>query len=159
MTDIDPDGVRGGVILLAVIMLVYETLGGFRAVAWTDMIQGGILMVGFKILLLSCSTTMGWGKLTSAAIRRAGKGGCRMHAQTCDGLATSSLRDWVARCIRRRFSAFATQPSGAPQRRGHNGVPAVDGVADRGAGRRHGGRLDGAVTGIADQCRVGPGIQ
>ena len=40
-----------GVILLAVIMLVYETLGGFRAVAWTDMIQGGILMVGFAILL------------------------------------------------------------------------------------------------------------
>ena len=40
-----------GVILLAVIMLVYETLGGFRAVAWTDMIQGGILMVGFVVLL------------------------------------------------------------------------------------------------------------
>ena len=40
-----------GVILLAVIMLVYETLGGFRAVAWTDLIQGGILMVGFAILL------------------------------------------------------------------------------------------------------------
>ena len=40
-----------GVILLAVIMLVYETLGGFRAVAWTDVIQGGILMVGFAILL------------------------------------------------------------------------------------------------------------
>jgi SSS family solute:Na+ symporter/sodium/pantothenate symporter len=39
------------VILLAVIMLVYETLGGFRAVAWTDVIQGGILMVGFAILL------------------------------------------------------------------------------------------------------------
>ena len=40
-----------GVILLAVIMLVYETLGGFRAVAWTDVIQGSILMVGFAILL------------------------------------------------------------------------------------------------------------
>jgi len=40
-----------GVIMLTVIMLVYETLGGFRAVAWTDMIQGGILMVGFAILL------------------------------------------------------------------------------------------------------------
>ena len=40
-----------GVILLAVIMLVYETLGGFRAVAWTDLIQGSILMVGFAILL------------------------------------------------------------------------------------------------------------
>ena len=40
-----------GVIILAVIMLVYENLGGFRAVAWTDMIQGGILMIGFVVLL------------------------------------------------------------------------------------------------------------
>ena len=41
----------GGVIFLAVIMLVYETLGGFRAVAWTDAMQGGILMFGFFVLL------------------------------------------------------------------------------------------------------------
>ncbi|MEE2947313.1 MAG: sodium:solute symporter family protein [Verrucomicrobiota bacterium] len=52
MTDINPrTAFISGVILLAVIMLVYETLGGFRAVAWTDMIQGGILMIGFVILL------------------------------------------------------------------------------------------------------------
>ena len=41
----------GGVIFLAVIMLIYETLGGFRAVAWTDAMQGGILMLGFCVLL------------------------------------------------------------------------------------------------------------
>ncbi|NIL98328.1 MAG: hypothetical protein GTO62_14655, partial [Planctomycetales bacterium] len=29
-----------GVILLALIMVIYETLGGLRAVAWTDVIQG-----------------------------------------------------------------------------------------------------------------------
>ncbi|MBL6725653.1 MAG: sodium:solute symporter family protein [Rubripirellula sp.] len=40
-----------GVIFLAAIMLVYETLGGFRAVAWTDAIQGGILMFGFVSVL------------------------------------------------------------------------------------------------------------
>ena len=40
-----------GVIGLALIMLVYESLGGMRSVAWTDVIQGGILMVGFFILL------------------------------------------------------------------------------------------------------------
>ena len=52
MTTFDPrTAFVAGVILLAVIMLIYETLGGFRAVAWTDMIQGGILMVGFAILL------------------------------------------------------------------------------------------------------------
>ena len=50
--DIDPQtAFVAGVIFLAVIMLVYETLGGFRAVAWTDLIQGGILMIGFVILL------------------------------------------------------------------------------------------------------------
>ena len=40
-----------GVLLLAAIMLIYETMGGFRAVAWTDVIQGLILMTGFAALL------------------------------------------------------------------------------------------------------------
>lgn len=41
-----------GVIGLALIMLIYGTLGGLRAIAWTDMLQGGVLMVGFFILLM-----------------------------------------------------------------------------------------------------------
>jgi SSS family solute:Na+ symporter/sodium/pantothenate symporter len=41
-----------GVIGLALIMLIYGTLGGVRAIAWTDVIQGGVLMVGFLVLLL-----------------------------------------------------------------------------------------------------------
>lgn len=40
-----------GVIALAVIIVVYETLGGFRAVAWTDVIQGLVLMFGFAIVV------------------------------------------------------------------------------------------------------------
>ena len=40
-----------GVALLASIILVYETLGGFRAVAWTDVLQGLILMLGFAALV------------------------------------------------------------------------------------------------------------
>jgi SSS family solute:Na+ symporter/sodium/pantothenate symporter len=40
-----------GVAVLALIMLAYETLGGFRAVAWTDVIQGGVLAIGFVVLL------------------------------------------------------------------------------------------------------------
>ena len=32
-------------------MVVYGTLGGLRAVAWSDVIQGGVLMVGFVVLL------------------------------------------------------------------------------------------------------------
>ncbi len=41
-----------GVLCLALIMLIYGTLGGIRAIAWTDVIQGGILMVGFLVLLV-----------------------------------------------------------------------------------------------------------
>lgn len=40
-----------GVIALALIIVVYETLGGFRAVAWTDVIQGFVLMFGFAIVV------------------------------------------------------------------------------------------------------------
>jgi SSS family solute:Na+ symporter len=40
-----------GVIALALIMLIYGTMGGIRAIAWTDVIQGGILMLGFLVLL------------------------------------------------------------------------------------------------------------
>jgi len=40
-----------GVIGLALVMLVYESLGGMRSVAWTDAIQGGILIAGFFLLL------------------------------------------------------------------------------------------------------------
>ena len=44
-------GLHHRVILLAIIMLIYETLGGFRAVAWTDVIQGVILIFGFGALV------------------------------------------------------------------------------------------------------------
>ena len=48
-----------GVIGLALIMLIYGTLGGIRAVAWTDVIQGGILMLGFLVLLLLLTREFG----------------------------------------------------------------------------------------------------
>jgi len=40
-----------GIVALALIMVVYETLGGMRSVAWTDAIQGVVLLTGFAILL------------------------------------------------------------------------------------------------------------
>ena len=40
-----------GIIALAVIMVVYETLGGMRSVAWTDVQQGIVLLIGFALLL------------------------------------------------------------------------------------------------------------
>ncbi|MFQ5413137.1 MAG: sodium:solute symporter [Phycisphaerae bacterium] len=41
-----------GVIGLAVIMVLYETLGGMRSVAWTDALQGIILFTAFFVLLV-----------------------------------------------------------------------------------------------------------
>ena len=40
-----------GVVLLAGMILFYETLGGMRAVAWTDAFQGVLMMVGLGALL------------------------------------------------------------------------------------------------------------
>jgi SSS family transporter len=39
-------GFMQGVLLLALVMLVYESLGGMRSVAWTDVVQGLLLLVG-----------------------------------------------------------------------------------------------------------------
>ncbi len=40
-----------GVLGLTLIMVIYGTLGGIRAIAWTDVLQGGVLMIGFLVLL------------------------------------------------------------------------------------------------------------
>jgi len=40
-------------------MGIYETLGGLRAVAWTDVIQGSVLMCGFAVMLLLVCTRYG----------------------------------------------------------------------------------------------------
>lgn len=41
-----------GVVILAIIMVIYESLGGLRAVAWTDVIQGAIMTIGFIFLVV-----------------------------------------------------------------------------------------------------------
>ncbi|MBW2458173.1 MAG: sodium:solute symporter family protein [Deltaproteobacteria bacterium] len=48
-----------GVVVLAVIMVLYETLGGMRSVAWTDAVQGLLLFFGFGLLLYLAWTTLG----------------------------------------------------------------------------------------------------
>jgi|TARA_B100002003_G_scaffold223888_1_gene228754 SSS family solute:Na+ symporter/sodium/pantothenate symporter len=48
-----------GVILLVIVMLIYETLGGMRSVAWTDAIQGVLLFGGCSIILYIILTTEG----------------------------------------------------------------------------------------------------
>ena len=50
-----------GIISLAVIMVVYETLGGMRSVAWTDVMQGSVLLLGFGILVFLIPQKLGGG--------------------------------------------------------------------------------------------------
>lgn len=54
-----------GVIVLAVVMLAYELLGGLRSVAWTDVLQGVILLFG--VLAIFIVSQVAFGGLTSAA--------------------------------------------------------------------------------------------
>lgn len=42
----DPLHPAWGIVSLALLMVLYETFGGMRAVAWTDMLQGAMLLVG-----------------------------------------------------------------------------------------------------------------
>lgn len=53
-----------GVVVLALIIVIYETLGGFRAVAWTDVIQGSVLLVSFGLLV--CLMFVEFGSLSEA---------------------------------------------------------------------------------------------
>lgn len=48
-----------GVLIFAVVIVVYETLGGLRAVAWTDTVQGILLLVGLAGILAAVLTSTG----------------------------------------------------------------------------------------------------
>ena len=56
-----------GVVLLTLVVIIYETAGGMRAVAWTDCVQGVMLAVGLVGLLVAVAPTPGHlAELTSA---------------------------------------------------------------------------------------------
>ncbi|WP_419835537.1 sodium:solute symporter family protein [Endozoicomonas atrinae] len=58
---------EAGVIAFALIILTYDILGGLRAVAWTDMIQGLIMLAGFACLgLWIIDTSQGIDRLSMA---------------------------------------------------------------------------------------------
>ncbi len=58
-----------GVIILAVIMLVYELLGGLRSVAWTDVLQGSLLLVGVMSIFIVSQVAFG-GMVEAATVIR-----------------------------------------------------------------------------------------
>jgi len=79
-----------GVVGLALIMLIYGTLGGVRAIAWTDVIQGGVLMLGFLGLLLLLRNEFGPLSAATETI---------LASASADKIARPSgamLREWVS---------------------------------------------------------------
>ncbi|HFU73947.1 MAG TPA: sodium:solute symporter family protein, partial [Helicobacteraceae bacterium] len=56
-------GYGSGIIVMAIIMVVYETLGGMRSVAWTDAIQGVLLLFG--VLIIFAVVWMEYGSIES----------------------------------------------------------------------------------------------
>ncbi len=79
-----------GVVLLTLIMLIYGTLGGIRAVAWTDVIQGLVLMTGFMILLFMLFKQFGPISLATEAI-------LKMPESTKASIPDANhLREWLS---------------------------------------------------------------
>ena len=48
-----------GVIALSLVMVIYETLGGMRSVAWTDALQGSILLIGVFTIFVTIQNEYG----------------------------------------------------------------------------------------------------
>jgi len=54
-----------GVLVLVLVIIIYETLGGLRAVAWTDVAQGSMLLIGlFGLLYAVAPGPAHWQSLT-----------------------------------------------------------------------------------------------
>ena len=59
-----------GVILLVVVMLTYESLGGMRSVAWTDVVQGVLLLVGCGVIFWILVTSEGGLPAAAATVQQ-----------------------------------------------------------------------------------------
>ena len=86
----DVDVYLWAIIALALIMVVYETLGGLRAVAWTDVLQGVVLMIGFVILTVMVFVYFGGPETSALKILERG-GGEKLQPP-----GWAMLREWVS---------------------------------------------------------------
>lgn len=82
----------GGVIGGAAVILIYELLGGMRAVAWTDVIQGLILLAGLVLVVAMIVVTIG----SPAAI--IGQVAERAPAKVANPTLTACLT-WLSNCV------------------------------------------------------------
>ena len=81
-----------GVVMLVIVMLIYESLGGMRSVAWTDVIQGTLLFGGCSVILYILLTTDGGLGASTEIVRE----------QDPEKLATpdaADIRTWISRIL------------------------------------------------------------
>ena len=92
-----------GVVVLAVIILFYETLGGMQAVAWTDCIQGLLLFVGLLGMLAA----------VVAGSDRLGEATAWIIAQQPSKAALpdgETIRTWISTILLVGFAAAVLSP-------------------------------------------------
>ena len=87
------DAYQYGVILLTLIMVVYGTLGGMRAVAWTDAIQGVVLIAGFVVLVILLKNQYGPLSLATQKILQSNDPSILMKASPPDA---NRSREWLS---------------------------------------------------------------
>ena len=96
-----------GVIVLALIMVVYGTLGGLRAVAWTDAIQGVLLLIGLAALLAMMFQQFGSLEQATRLIQaRDAAAGSRLAAPP----DAAQAREWAQLHTGRRIRRGAVPP-------------------------------------------------
>ena len=81
-----------GVVLLVVVMLIYESLGGMRSVAWTDAVQGTLLFFGCACILYVLLTARGGLPAAAEVIQEQAP----QKLQTPDA---AGLRRWISTLI------------------------------------------------------------
>ncbi|MEX2015977.1 MAG: sodium:solute symporter family protein [Candidatus Hydrogenedentales bacterium] len=81
-----------GVVLLVFVMLIYESLGGMRSVAWTDVVQGLLLCSGCACILYVLLTAQGGLPGAAEVIREQAP----QKLQTPDA---PGLRGWISTLI------------------------------------------------------------
>jgi len=76
-----------GIILLSLIMVIYETLGGMRSVAWTDVIQGILLMLGVFLIFYTIQTQYGGLDIAEKTLKK-------VRPDFYDALTIKELMTW-----------------------------------------------------------------
>jgi Na+/proline symporter len=89
-----------GVVILAGMVLLYETLGGMRAVAWTDAAQGCLMLIGLGALLAwLLGATGGLGALTGEVLAVRPEAGMVPDARACANWASTIVLMGVASVV------------------------------------------------------------